>query len=200
MIGKRLFDVSVVVFSVPVILPLLGFLAVVIWISMGSPIIFSQSRGGLRGKVIRVYKFRTMNEARDESGVLLSDARRITKLGQFLRSSSLDELPSLANVLKGDMSIVGPRPLIADYLPLYTPAQSRRHEVRPGITGWAQVNGRNAITWEEKFDLDVWYVENRSMFLDIRIIFMTLYSVFRRRGISAPGDATMPRFTGTRKP
>jgi lipopolysaccharide/colanic/teichoic acid biosynthesis glycosyltransferase len=144
-----------------------------------------------------MYKFRTMTDARDTEGNLLSDHVRLTPLGKFLRSSSLDELPELWNVLKGDMSLVGPRPLLMEYLPLYNERQARRHEVRPGITGWAQINGRNAISWEEKFELDVWYVENQSLWLDLKILWLTIWKVLRRDGISAAGEATMPKFTGT---
>src|SRR5690606_3092583 len=145
---------------------------------------------------LTMYKFRTMTDARDENGRLLPDEQRLTKFGRFLRSTSLDELPELFNVLKGDMSLVGPRPLLMEYLPLYTPEQARRHEVRPGITGWAQVNGRNAISWEEKFKYDVWYVDNWSLWLDLKILFMTIVAVLRRNGISAEGHATMPVFRG----
>ena len=165
---------------------------------MGSPVLFKQVRPGLRGRPFMMYKFRTMTDERDIQGRLLPDEQRLTKLGRFLRSTSLDELPELFNVLKGDMSLVGPRPLLMEYLPLYTPEQARRHEVRPGITGWAQVNGRNAISWEEKFRYDVWYVDNWSFWLDIKILWMTIVSVLKREGISAQGHVTMPPFTGSR--
>lgn len=166
---------------------------------MGSPVFFRQLRPGLNGDTFAMIKFRTMTHAHDRNGVPLSDEKRITKVGQFLRSSSLDELPALWNVIKGDMSFVGPRPLLVEYLPLYSPEQARRHEVKPGITGWAQVNGRNAISWEDKFKLDVWYVDNRSFWLDVKIIFLTVVKVFKREGISQDGHSTMPFFTGTKK-
>jgi sugar transferase EpsL len=160
-------------------------------------LIFRQTRIGLHGKPFTLYKFKTMRDPRPGEDPLASDAQRLTQWGKFLRSTSLDELPTLWNVIKGDMRLVGPRPLLPQYLPLYTPEQARRHEVKPGITGWAQVNGRNAISWEEKFRLDVWYVDNRSVWLDLKILWMTLWQVFARTGISAKGHATMPAFTGT---
>lgn len=163
---------------------------------MGAPVLFKQARPGLNGQPIEMIKFRSMRDGVDEKGNLLPDNERLTKLGLWIRKTSLDELPELWNVLKGDMSLVGPRPLLMEYLPLYSPEQARRHEVRPGITGWAQVNGRNAISWEEKFEFDVWYVDNRNIFLDIKILFLTLKKVFFRADISAEGEATMPRFTG----
>jgi lipopolysaccharide/colanic/teichoic acid biosynthesis glycosyltransferase len=165
---------------------------------LGTPILFRQVRPGRNGRLFKLAKFRTMTDERDASGGLLPDASRLTPFGRWLRATSLDELPSLWNVLKGDMSLVGPRPLLVEYLPLYSSEQARRHEVRPGITGWAQVNGRNALTWEQKFELDVWYVDHRSFWLDLRILLMTVRKVFVREGISAKGEATMPRFTGTR--
>jgi lipopolysaccharide/colanic/teichoic acid biosynthesis glycosyltransferase len=165
---------------------------------LGSPVFFVQVRPGLHGKPFRMLKFRTMTGERDAGDVLLPDAQRLTPFGRFLRATSLDELPELWNVLKGDMSLVGPRPLLMEYLPLYTPEQARRHEVRPGITGWAQVNGRNAISWEEKFKLDIWYVDNRNLWLDIRLIAITVKKVFMRDGITAAGEATMPAFTGSK--
>jgi lipopolysaccharide/colanic/teichoic acid biosynthesis glycosyltransferase len=195
---KRGFDLVMTLVTLPFWLPLVAAVALVVRVRLGSPVLFRQARGGLCGKVIEVLKFRTMTDERDREGQLLPDAQRLTRLGEFLRGSSLDELPSLVNVLRGDLSLVGPRPLIADYLPLYSARQARRHEVRPGITGWAQVNGRNALTWEQKFELDVWYVDHRSFWLDLRILLMTVRKVFVREGISAKGDATMPRFTGTR--
>ena len=167
---------------------------------LGTPVLFRQQRPGLGGRPFWLLKFRTMTEARDAAGNLLPDAQRLTGFGRFLRATSLDELPELLNVLKGDMSLVGPRPLLMQYLDRYTPEQARRHEVRPGITGWAQVNGRNAITWEEKFKLDVWYVDNWSLWLDIKIIFMTVWKIFKREGISQPGQATMEEFRGIGKP
>jgi lipopolysaccharide/colanic/teichoic acid biosynthesis glycosyltransferase len=163
---------------------------------LGSPVFFCQMRPGLHGRPFRMIKFRTMTDARGSDGRLLPDADRLTAFGRFLRASSLDELPELWNVLKGDMSLVGPRPLLVEYLPLYSRVQARRHDVRPGITGWAQVNGRNALSWDRKLELDVWYVDNRSLWLDLRILWLTLRKVLAREGISAPGEATMPRFTG----
>jgi lipopolysaccharide/colanic/teichoic acid biosynthesis glycosyltransferase len=164
---------------------------------LGSPVLFRQMRPGLHGRPFQMVKFRTMTDERGVDGALLPDAQRLTPFGRFLRASSLDELPELWNVLKGDMSLVGPRPLLMEYLPLYSPEQARRHETRPGITGWAQVNGRNAISWEQKFKLDVWYVDNQNMWLDIKILFMTVRKVLVRDGIAAEGEATMPRFIGS---
>lgn len=195
--AKRLFDVVVSCTLLLMLAPALLMLAAVIGIKLGSPVLFKQVRPGLRGQPFTMYKFRTMNDARDKQGNLMPDEERLTRLGRFLRSTSLDELPELFNVIKGEMSLVGPRPLLTRYLPLYTADQARRHEVRPGITGWAQVNGRNAITWEEKFDHDVWYVDNWSLWLDIKILWMTLGTVFKRDGISADDHATMPAFTGS---
>jgi sugar transferase EpsL len=163
---------------------------------MGSPVFFQQRRPGLGGRPFPIYKFRTMNQARDAQGSLLPDAQRLARFGRFLRSTSLDKLPELFNVLRGDMSLVGPRPLLMEYLPRYTLEQARRHEVKPGITGWAQVNGRNAISWEQKFKLDVWYVDNCSLWLDLKILALTVIQVFQRKGISAGGHATMPVFEG----
>lgn len=194
---KRLFDL---VFSVLALLLLWPVLAVVAWLvrrRLGSPVLFRQSRPGLHGKPFELVKFRTMLDARDAEGRLLPDAERLPPFGRVLRATSLDELPELWNVLTGDMSLVGPRPLLTEYLPLYTAEQARRHEVRPGITGWAQVNGRNALTWHDKFRLDVWYVDHHGLWLDLRIILLTMMRVIRRDGISAAGEATMPRFTGT---
>jgi lipopolysaccharide/colanic/teichoic acid biosynthesis glycosyltransferase len=165
---------------------------------MGSPVFFKQQRPGLHGKPFYMFKFRTMTNACDGDGCLLPDCDRLTPLGRFLRSTSLDELPELFNVLKGDMSLVGPRPLLMQYLDRYTPEQARRHEVRPGVTGWAQVNGRNALSWEDKFEMDVWYVDNRSFWLDLKILWMTLLKVVRREGISGDGCETMTEFEGTR--
>ena len=176
--------------------PIMLIIAVLIRLKLGSPILFAQERPGLNGKVFKMVKFRTMLDTKDVNGNLLPDDLRMTKFGVFLRSTSLDELPTLINVVKGDMSFVGPRPLLVEYLPLYSPEQAKRHNVRPGITGWAQVNGRNAISWEKKFELDVWYVENKSLWLDIKIIFMTMKKVFIRDGISHEGEATMSKFTG----
>ncbi len=193
---KRIFDlivagVALVILSVP--------LLVLIWLvrsRLGSPVFFRQTRPGLHGEPFVMVKFRTMTDARGPDGQLLPDAKRLTAFGRFLRATSLDELPELWNVLKGEMSLVGPRPLLMEYLPLYSPEQARRHDVRPGVTGWAQVNGRNALSWDEKFALDVWYVDNRSLWLDIRILWLTVRKVLVREGISAAGDATMPKFTG----
>lgn len=196
---KRLFDIIVVVFTAPIWLPIVLILAVFVRIKLGSPVFFRQERPGLHGKIFRLMKFRTMTDQRDENGNLLPDAVRLTPFGKWLRSTSLDELPELFLVLNGDMSLVGPRPLLVQYLPLYSKEQARRHEVRPGLTGWAQINGRNAISWEEKFALDVWYVDNQSLWLDIKILFLTVWRVFDRHGISAANDATMPVFTGSRE-
>ena len=181
---KRVFDLFLVLLSLPLILPILLLLTVLILTQFNFPILFKQSRPGLNAKIFNIYKFSTMTNERDKDGILLSDEVRLTKFGKFLRSVSLDELPSLWNVLKGEMSLVGPRPLLVQYLPLYTIKQARRHEVKPGITGWAQVNGRNTISWDKKFDLDVWYVDNHSIWLDIKIIFKTLKKVLLRKDIS----------------
>jgi sugar transferase EpsL len=194
---KRLMDCLVAGLGILMLSPLLILIAVLVRTRLGSPVLFRQVRPGLNGRPFTILKFRTMTDARDREGKLLPDRERITALGRFLRATSLDELPELWNVLRGDMSLVGPRPLFMEYLPLYTPEQARRHEVRPGITGWAQVNGRNAISWEDKFRLDVWYVDNQSLWLDIRILFLTLARVVTGSGVSAPGEATMHRFTGT---
>ena len=197
MMMKRLFDliassVALLIFSVPLL-----FLIWQVRRKLGSPVFFRQTRPGLRGALFTMIKFRTMTDACGLDGKLLPDAERLTPFGRFLRSSSLDELPGLWNVLKGDMSLVGPRPLLVEYLPLYSQEQAQRHNVRPGITGWAQVNGRNALSWDEKFKLDIWYVNNRSMWLDIKILWLTVRKVLVREGISAAGEATMPRFTGS---
>lgn len=193
---KRAVDFFVAAFALSILaLPFLALAAIVRW-RLGSPVLFRQQRPGLDGQPFEMVKFRTMTDARAADGSLLPDAQRLTSFGRFLRSTSLDELPELWNVLRGDMSLVGPRPLLMEYLPLYSPQQSRRHEVRPGITGWAQVNGRNALTWDQKFALDVWYVDNRSLSLDLRILWLTIRSVLVRDGISAAGEATMPRFQG----
>lgn len=195
--GKRFFDLVAAGLALLLLFPVLFILACTARIVLGRNIIFRQVRPGLHGRPFEMVKFRTMRDTKDEHGNLLPDAERLTSFGRFLRSSSLDELPELWNVLKGDMSLVGPRPLLMEYLPLYSPEQARRHEVRPGITGWAQVNGRNAISWEDKFKLDVWYVDNQSLWLDIRIIFLTIKKVVIRDGISAEGEATMSRFVGS---
>lgn len=194
---KRLFDISVSLLLMGVMLLPLAALFFLIRNKLGSPVLFRQVRPGLHGRLFTMIKFRTMTDARGADGVLLADAQRLTPFGRFLRASSLDELPELWNVLRGDMSLVGPRPLLVEYLPLYSLQQARRHEVRPGITGWAQVNGRNAISWEDKFALDVWYVDNQSLCVDIKIIWMTVRKVLVRDGINAAGEATMHKFTGS---
>ena len=194
---KRFIDIfSVVILSLS-LSPVLLITALFIYKKLGSPILFSQIRPGRNGKPFRMIKFRTMKDGCDEKGNPLPDEQRLTSFGLKLRATSLDELPGLWNVLKGDMSLVGPRPLLMEYLPLYSPEQARRHEVRPGITGWAQVNGRNAISWEQKFKYDVWYVDNQSLWLDIKILWLTVKKVFVRDGISADGEVTMPKFTGS---
>ncbi len=195
---KRLIDIMVALLALLVLLLPLILLACLVAFKIGRPIFFSQIRPGLYGKPFCMIKFRTMNNELDSDGHLLPDAQRLSSFGRFLRASSLDELPELWNVIKGDMSLVGPRPLLMEYLPLYTEEQARRHEVRPGITGWAQVNGRNAISWEEKFKLDVWYVENQSFFLDVKILALTILKVIKRDGISAQGEVTMTKFTGSK--
>lgn len=196
---KRIFDISVSITCLLFLaLPLL-VLGILIRIKLGCPVFFTQVRPGLSGKLFRMVKFRSMTDERSQDGNLLPDAERLTSFGALLRSTSLDELPELWNVLKGEMSLVGPRPLLVEYLPLYSPEQARRHDVRPGITGWAQVNGRNAISWEEKFALDVWYVENQSLWLDIKILWLTVRKVLLRDGISASGEVTASKFTGAEK-
>lgn len=195
---KRLFDFLIGSFFLLLLSPVFLLLALLVRINLGSPVFFSQTRPGLQGKPFTMFKFRSMTKSRDADGRLLQEADRLTRFGRFFRATSLDELPELWNVLKGDMSLVGPRPLLMEYLPLYSPEQARRHEVRPGITGWAQVNGRNAISWEQKFKLDVWYVDNQSFWLDIKILFMTVINVLSRRGITAKDAATMPRFMGSK--
>lgn len=194
---KRGFDVVLVLITAPLWLIVAILVTLLIQFTIGSPTYFTQLRPGLRGKPFRIVKFRTMTNALGSEGNPLPDIVRLTPFGRFLRSTSLDELPELWNVLKGDMSLVGPRPLLMEYLPLYTREQVRRHDVRPGITGWAQVNGRNAISWEEKFALDIWYVEHQSLSLDLRILLLTLGRVLKRQGISAESEPTMPRFVGT---
>ncbi|MHB8763268.1 MAG: sugar transferase [Deferrisomatales bacterium] len=195
--GKRLFDLLLTVPGVLAISPLL--LALTLWVrwQLGSPVLFDQVRPGLGGRPFRMLKFRTMTDARGPDGELLPDGERLTRLGRFLRSTSLDELPEVWNVLKGEMSLVGPRPLLMQYLDRYTPEQARRHEVKPGITGWAQVNGRNAVTWEQKFALDVWYVDHQSRWLDVKILALTFLKAWRREGINQEGQATMSEFMGT---
>lgn len=194
---KRLVDILGASVGLVLFGPVILVVALLIWRDTGGPALFRQTRPGLRGKPFELVKFRTMLDVSDASGRSMPDAERITPLGRCLRSSSVDELPELWNVLKGEMSLVGPRPLLMEYLPLYSPEQARRHEVRPGITGWAQVNGRNALSWEEKFALDVWYVDHQSIWLDLRILARTVGQVLTREGISARGEATMPRFTGS---
>lgn len=196
---KRLFDLILLVCSAPLWLPILGFLALWVRLRLGSPVFFRQVRPGKNGVSFELIKFRTMTNERGPDGRLLPDADRLTAFGRWLRSTSLDELPELWNVLRGDMSIVGPRPLLVQYLARYTPEQARRHEVKPGLTGWAQINGRNALNWESKFALDVWYVDHCSLWLDIRIILRTILTVVRRDGISAANEATMPEFMGTKE-
>lgn len=193
---KRVFDILVVLASTVVWVPVAAIVALFVRYKIGSPVLFAQQRPGLHGKPFLIYKFRTMTNAVDAHGEPLPDAQRLTPFGRFLRSTSLDELPELWNILKGDMSLVGPRPLLMEYLPLYSPEQARRHEVRPGLTGWAQVNGRNAVTWTEKFRYDVWYVDNRSLGLDLRILLLTVRAVLWRQGITGEGEATVGRFTG----
>ncbi|MFT0849647.1 sugar transferase [Achromobacter sp. F4_2707] len=196
---KRLFDLAVASLGLMLLAVPLLFLMLLVRTKLGRPVFFHQVRPGLHGKPFKMVKLRTMTDARGPDGALLPDAERLTRFGQFLRSTSLDELPELWNVLKGDMSLVGPRPLLMEYLPLYTAEQARRHEVRPGVTGWAQVNGRNAISWEEKFALDVWYVEHQSFWLDMKILGMTVMRVLKREGVSATGEVTVSKFKGTRQ-
>ena len=194
---KRFLDVICAALALALLSPVMLVVAWLIRRQMGSPVLFRQMRPGLGGNPFMMVKFRTMRDARNAQGVELPDGERLTRLGQFLRATSLDELPELWNVLKGDMSLVGPRPLLMEYLPLYSPREFRRHEVRPGVTGWAQVNGRNALSWQQKFELDVWYVDNRSFWLDVRILWKTVVKVLQREGISAQGEATMERFRGS---
>ncbi|UMZ74713.1 sugar transferase [Natranaerofaba carboxydovora] len=193
---KRLFDFIMSIMLIILFSPLLLIISALVGAKLGTPVLFIQKRPGLNGKPFNIYKFRTMTNETDEEGNLLPDEIRLTSFGEFLRDYSLDELPELFNVLKGDMSFVGPRPLKMEYLERYNTTQARRHEVRPGITGWAQVNGRNLLSWEEKFELDVWYVDNRSFWLDIKILWLTFVKVIKREGISAEGHATMPEFMG----
>ena len=195
---KRITDIIGATLGMLLFAPVLALIALKVHRQIGAPILFRQSRPGWYGKPFEMIKFRTMTEARGFDGAPLADAERLTPFGNWLRSTSLDELPELWNVLKGDMSLVGPRPLLMEYLPLYTPEQARRHDVRPGITGWAQINGRNAVSWEERFKLDVWYVDHRSLWLDAIILFRTVRKVVLREGIHAAGEATMSKFTGNR--
>ena len=196
---KRIFDFSIALALLIVLAPLLAVLALAVRWKLGRPLLFAQVRPGLHGAPFKFYKFRTMTEIRDAAGELLPDAARLTPFGELMRKFSLDELPQLVNVANGDMSLVGPRPLLMEYLPLYNERQARRHSVRPGITGWAQVNGRNALDWEERFELDLWYVEHRSFWLDLRIIALTAWRMLRPQGISQPGHVTMPKFTGPQR-
>ena len=195
--GKRLADLLLVSLAMPVAAPVMGLVALVVRLRLGSPVFFRQLRPGHGDRPFRLLKFRTMTDARDAAGELLSDAERLTSLGQFLRSTSLDELPELLNVLKGEMSLVGPRPLLMEYLDRYTPEQRRRHEVKPGITGWAQVNGRNALTWQGRFAHDVWYVDHLSFWVDVKILLLTVGTTLKREGISQSGHVTMEKFMGT---
>lgn len=195
---KRVLDVVVALIALVLLAPVLGVVAALVRWKLGAPVLFRQVRPGVGGRPFSILKFRTMTDERDAHGVLLPDSERLTRFGRFLRASSLDELPELWNVLRGDMSLVGPRPLRMDYLELYSPEQARRHEVRPGITGWAQINGRNASSWPDRLAMDVWYVDHRSLWLDVKILFLTVWKVLRREGISADGHATMPPFRGER--
>ncbi|WP_017548155.1 sugar transferase [Salinicoccus carnicancri] len=196
---KRMFDLSTSSIGVAVVTPIIVGTAVVVKKKLGSPVLFKQVRPGLHGKPFELYKFRTMTDKKDENGELLPDSVRLTETGKFIRKYSLDELPQLINVVKGDISLVGPRPLLKEYMDLYDERQMKRHDVKPGITGWAQVNGRNAISWEEKFELDVWYVENQSFLLDMKILYMTLMKVIKSEDINQSGQATMEKFTGSKK-
>ena len=198
-ITKRLFDLLISLLLLIILSPAMLVIAVLVRLKLGKPVLFNQERPGLHGRLFRLYKFRTMRDLRGPDGKLLPDEERLTKFGRFLRASSLDELPELVNVLKGEMSLVGPRPLLVAYIDRYTPEQARRHEVLPGITGWAQVNGRNTLSWEDKFRLDVWYVDHQSFWLDIKILFLTLWKAVKREGISSPGSATAPEFMGSAK-
>ncbi|MGR3208304.1 sugar transferase [Bacillus glycinifermentans] len=196
--AKRFFDLVSAIVLLLVLGPAMLLVACIIRWKIGSPVLFRQTRPGLNGKPFTLYKFRTMTDERDEAGNLLSDEKRLTKTGKLIRKTSLDELPQLINVIKGDLSLVGPRPLLMEYVPLYTKRQWRRHEVRPGITGWAQINGRNKVTWEEKFELDVWYVDHRSFFFDLKIIMLTIGKVLKSEGVSQDHHVTVEKFTGRR--
>ncbi len=197
--GKRLLDLCLTVPGLILVAPLLALTALLVRVKLGNPVLFRQVRPGLHGRPFTIYKFRTMTDARDGEGNLLPDGDRLTRFGKFLRASSLDELLELWNVIKGEMSLVGPRPLLMQYLERYTPEQAGRHEARPGITGWAQVNGRNAVSWDEKFAMDVWYVNNQSLALDLKTLWLTMIKVFRREGISGAGTETMTEFMGSPK-
>lgn len=198
-LGDLIFYLLGLIISI-LLLPVMVIVFVLVWIFIGWPVIFTQPRPGYKGKVFKLYKFRSMKVIHDAQGNLLPDEKRLTRFGKILRASSLDELPELFNILKGEMRLVGPRPLLVAYLERYTPEQARRHDVLPGITGWAQVNGRNALSWEEKFKLDVWYVDHQSFWLDVKILVMTLVKVFKREAISAPGSVTAPEFMGSQQP
>jgi sugar transferase EpsL len=195
-VAKRMVDLCAAIPGLILLSPLLGLVAVVVRFAMGRPVLFRQRRIGSHGKPFQLYKFRTMSDARDGNGKLLSDEERLGPVGKIVRAASLDELPQLWNVVRGEMSLVGPRPLLPEYLPRYSRRQLRRHETKPGITGWAQINGRNTLTWEEKFELDVWYVDHRTLWLDVKILWLTVLKVLQRDGISGQGHVTMPEFTG----
>lgn len=195
--GKRILDIIFSVGGLFILSPVIVVLAVLVRFKLGSPVLFRQQRPGQYGRPFTIYKFRSMNDARDAHGSLLADAERLTAFGRMLRSSSLDELPELVNIVRGDMSLVGPRPLLMQYLPRYTPFQARRHDVKPGLTGWAQVNGRNAVSWERRFELDVWYVDHLSFMLDLKILLLTLWVALQRKDISQPGHATIAEFMGS---
>lgn len=194
--GKRIFDLLAASLGLIVISPIIFLIAILVRVFLGTPILFRQQRPGFKGRPFYIYKFRTMTDTRGPDGNLLPDSARLTRFGRFLRSLSLDELPELFNILRGEMSLVGPRPLLMEYLPLYSPEQMRRHDAHPGLTGWAQINGRNAIDWPTRFALDVWYVDHWSFWLDIKILFLSLWKVIRREGVSQPGQATTEYFTG----
>ena len=196
-LGKRLTDLFLAILALILSSPILIIIALLVRFKIGSPVLFRQRRPGFHGRPFMLFKFHTMTDARDGQGNLLPDKDRLTQIGKFLRSTSLDELPEFFNVLKGDMSLVGPRPLLMQYLDRYTPEQARRHEVKPGITGWAQVNGRNALTWEQKFEHDVWYVDHQSLWLDVKILAFTIWKIIKREGITQPGEATAEEFKGT---
>ncbi len=198
LVYKRIFDLSIAIIGSFVALPFLVILTIILSISNKGNAFFTQARPGKHGKIFRILKFRTMNDNKDQNGKLLSDNERLTSVGRLVRSTSLDEIPQIINILKGDMSLVGPRPLLIPYLKLYSAEQARRHDVRPGITGWTQVNGRNSLSWEKKFELDVWYIDNLSFKLDIKILWMTIIKVFKREGINAADAATMKPFTGNK--
>jgi undecaprenyl phosphate N,N'-diacetylbacillosamine 1-phosphate transferase len=196
---KSIFDKLLALFLIILFLPLYIIISLLILLTMGKPVLFRQKRPGKDGKIFEIYKFRTMTDETDEKGELLPDEKRLSGIGKFIRSTSLDELPQLFNVLKGDMSFVGPRPLLVEYLPLYNERQKKRHHVKPGITGWAQVNGRNAISWEEKFEYDIWYVEHRSFWLDMKILYLTVLKIFERSGINTEDGVTMEKFKGSKR-